>query len=101
MPEAASQNTLDANSRAIGTDLTNPDFAKIAEAAGLLGLTAATGTVRPMIAQALEHEGPAQELAMPPSISLEQATGSASSWPRPCSVAAATSSWISRRRTFR
>jgi len=67
-----------------GTDLANPDFAKMAEAAGLLGLTAERPEqVRPMIAQALEHDGPAlvevlvhrQELAMPPSISLEQATG--------------------------
>jgi len=67
-----------------GTGLANPDFARMAEAAGLLGLTAARPEqVRPMIAQALEHDGPAlvevlvhrQELAMPPSISLEQATG--------------------------
>ena len=66
------------------TDLHNPDFAKMAEAAGLLGLTAETpDQVRPMIAQALEHDGPAlvevlvhrQELAMPPTISLEQMTG--------------------------
>ena len=36
------------------TDLHNPDFAKMAEAAGLLGLTAETSDqVRPMIAQAL------------------------------------------------
>src|SRR6266481_1949877 len=67
-----------------GTDLANPDFAKIAEAAGLLGLTATRPEhVRPMIAQALEHDGPAlvevlvhrRELAMPPSINLEQVTG--------------------------
>jgi pyruvate dehydrogenase (quinone) len=67
-----------------GTELDNPDFARMAEAAGLLGLTAARPEqVRPMIAQALAHDGPAlvevlvhrQELAMPPSISLEQATG--------------------------
>jgi pyruvate dehydrogenase (quinone) len=67
-----------------GTDLRNPDFAKMAEAAGLLGLSAATPEqVRPMIAQALEHHGPAlvevhvsrQELSMPPTISLEQMTG--------------------------
>ena len=64
-----------------GTDLVNPNFAKIAEAAGLLGLTAATpDQVRPMIAQALKHEGPAlvevpmsrQELSMPPTITVEQ-----------------------------
>ena len=42
------------------TDLQNPSFAKIAEAAGLLGLTAESPEqVRPMIAQALEHDGPA------------------------------------------
>jgi pyruvate dehydrogenase (quinone) len=67
-----------------GTDLDNPSFAKIAEAAGLLGLTAATpDQVKPMIVQALKHEGPAlvevivsrQELSMPPTITLEQAKG--------------------------
>ena len=66
------------------TDLQNPDFAKMAEAAGLLGLTAETpDQVRPMITQALKHEGPAlvevvvdrQELVMPPTISLEQMAG--------------------------
>src|SRR5207237_2221939 len=67
-----------------GTDLQNPDFAKIAEAAGMLGLTAeSSDQVRPMIAQALKYDGPAlvevlvhrQELSMPPTISLEQMTG--------------------------
>ncbi len=66
------------------TDLRNPDFAKMAEAAGLLGLTAETpDQVRPMITQALRHDGPAlvevlvhrQELSMPPTISLEQVAG--------------------------
>ena len=66
------------------TDLHSPDFAKIAEGAGLLGLTAETpDQVEPMIAQALKHDGPAlvevlvarQELAMPPTIALEQAKG--------------------------
>jgi pyruvate dehydrogenase (quinone) len=66
------------------TDLQNPDFAKMAEAAGLLGLTAeAPEQVRPMVTAALKHDGPAlvevlvhrQELAMPPTISLEQMTG--------------------------
>ena len=42
------------------TDLHNPDFAKMAEAAGLLGLTAETpDQVRPMMTQALGHDGPA------------------------------------------
>ena len=67
-----------------GTDLENPNFAKMAEALGLLGLTANTpDQVRPMLAQALEHDGPAlveipvsrQELSMPPTITLEQMKG--------------------------
>ena len=67
-----------------GTDLHNPDFAKMAEAAGLLGLTADTpDQVRPMLTQALGHDGPAlvevrvsrQELSMPPTITLEQMKG--------------------------
>ena len=67
-----------------GTNLKNPNFAKMAEAAGVLGLTAETPEqVRPMIAQALEHDGPAlvevlvsrQELSMPPTITLAQAKG--------------------------
>jgi pyruvate dehydrogenase (quinone) len=67
-----------------GTDLLNPSFAKLAEAAGFLGLTADTpDQVEPMIAQALQHDGPAlvevivsrQELSMPPTITLEQAKG--------------------------
>jgi pyruvate dehydrogenase (quinone) len=67
-----------------GTDLHNPNFAKMAEAAGLLGLTAETpDQVRPMIAQAVKHDGPAlvealvsrQELTMPPTITLEQMKG--------------------------
>jgi pyruvate dehydrogenase (quinone) len=66
------------------TDLQNPNFAKLAEAAGLLGLTAESpDQVRPMIAQALAHDGPAlvevpvsrQELSMPPTITFEQAKG--------------------------
>ena len=67
-----------------GTDLVNPDFGKMAEAAGLLGLTAARPEdVEPMIAQALEHDGPAlvevlvarHELSMPPTIALDQVKG--------------------------
>ena len=67
-----------------GTDLKDPNFAKLAEAVGLLGLTAETpDQVRPMIAQALAHKGPAlvevlvsrQELSMPPTITFEQAKG--------------------------
>jgi len=67
-----------------GTDLQNPNFAKVAEAAGLLGLTAETpDQVRPMITQALQHDGPAlvevlvsrHELSMPPTITVEQMKG--------------------------
>jgi pyruvate dehydrogenase (quinone) len=67
-----------------GTDLLNPNFAKIAEAAGLLGLSAEKPEqVRPMLAQALKYDGPAlveipvsrQELSMPPTITLEQMKG--------------------------
>src|SRR5271170_2999773 len=66
------------------THLKNPDFTKIAEGAGLLGLKAETpDQVEPAIAQALKHDGPAlvevhvsrQELSMPPTITYEQARG--------------------------
>ncbi len=66
------------------THLQNPDFAKIAEATGLLGLRAETpDQVEPAITQALKHDGPAlvevlvsrQELSMPPTITYEQAKG--------------------------
>jgi pyruvate dehydrogenase (quinone) len=67
-----------------GTDLKNTNFAQLAEAAGLLGLRAETPEqVRPMIGEALRHDGPAlvevlvnrQELSMPPTITLEQVKG--------------------------
>jgi pyruvate dehydrogenase (quinone) len=66
------------------TDLRNPDFAKMAESAGVLGLKAnAPEQVRPLLAQALSHPGPAlvevvvdrQELALPPTIKLDQVKG--------------------------
>ena len=66
------------------TELHNPDFAKMAEAAGVLGLRAnEPEQVRPMLAEALSHPGPAlvevvvnrQELVMPPSIKLDQVMG--------------------------
>jgi pyruvate dehydrogenase (quinone) len=67
-----------------GTDLHNPDFAKMADGAGILGLKAERPEeVRPAIAEALRHTGPAlvevtvprRELSMPPTITLEQAKG--------------------------
>ena len=67
-----------------GTDLHNPDFAKMAEAVGLLGLTASNAEdVRPVLAKALQYDGPAlvevpvsrQELSMPPTITFEQMKG--------------------------
>jgi pyruvate dehydrogenase (quinone) len=66
------------------TTLHNPDFSKVAEATGLLGLRAETpDQVEPAIAQALKHDGPAvvevlvsrQELSMPPTITFEEAKG--------------------------
>jgi pyruvate dehydrogenase (quinone) len=67
-----------------GVELRNPDFAALAKAAGLFGLKAETAQdVRPMLQQGFKHDGPAlievlvhrQELSMPPTITLEQATG--------------------------
>jgi pyruvate dehydrogenase (quinone) len=66
------------------TALHNLDFAKMAEAAGILGLKAETpGLVRPLLVDALSHDGPAlvevvvhrQELALPPSIAWDQMIG--------------------------
>ena len=66
------------------TDLVNPDFSKMADAAGLLGVRVEKPEqLKPALTRALEHNGPAlvevfvhrQELSMPPSISLEQALG--------------------------
>ena len=67
-----------------GTELKNPDFAALAQSAGILGLKAETAKdVRPMLQKAFKHDGPAlvevlvhrQELSMPPTITLEQAHG--------------------------
>jgi pyruvate dehydrogenase (quinone) len=66
------------------TDLVNPDFARLAESAGLLGLRVEKPEeLRPALTQALGYDGPAlvevivnrQELSMPPTITAEQAKG--------------------------
>jgi pyruvate dehydrogenase (quinone) len=70
-----------------GTDLHNPDFAKIAEASGMLGIRVENPSqLKDALRKALAHDGPAlvdvltakQELSMPPSISKDQAFGFAS-----------------------
>jgi len=67
-----------------GTDLVNPDFARMADAAGILGVhVERPEELRPALERAFRHEGPAlvdvivnrQELMIPPSISAEQALG--------------------------
>ncbi|WP_165073892.1 ubiquinone-dependent pyruvate dehydrogenase [Paludisphaera rhizosphaerae] len=67
-----------------GTDLVNPDFARLAQSADIMGLRVEDPVdVRPALQQAFAHDGPAlvdivvnrQELAMPPSISASQALG--------------------------
>ena len=67
-----------------GTDLVNPDFARVAEAANILGVRVEKPEeLHPALVRALQHKGPAlvdvivnrQELSMPPTISREQALG--------------------------
>ncbi|WP_114191951.1 ubiquinone-dependent pyruvate dehydrogenase [Edaphovirga cremea] len=67
-----------------GTDLHNPDFAAIANAAGIKGIRVEqASTLDVAIQEALAHPGPVlidvvtakQELAMPPQIKFEQAKG--------------------------
>jgi pyruvate dehydrogenase (quinone) len=67
-----------------GTSLVDTDFSKLADAAGILGLRAERPEqAKPMLDQALEHNGPAlvdvvvnpQELLIPPTINLEQIRG--------------------------
>jgi pyruvate dehydrogenase (quinone) len=67
-----------------GTDLVNPNFAKLAESADILGVRVAKPEeLHPALGAALQHDGPAlvevlvnrQELSMPPTINLEQALG--------------------------
>ncbi|QHN04973.1 ubiquinone-dependent pyruvate dehydrogenase [Granulicella sp. WH15] len=67
-----------------GTNLLNPNFAKLAESADILGIRVEKPEeLRPALAAAFAHSGPAlvevlvnrQELSMPPTISMEQALG--------------------------
>ena len=66
------------------TDLDNPDFAGIAQAAGLFGARVERADdLEPALRAAFEHDGPAlvdvmtarQELSLPPKLSLEQIKG--------------------------
>lgn len=67
-----------------GTDFKNPNFAAIAEAAGIRGIRLEDAAdVEPGIAAALSHNGPVlvdavvnrQELAIPPKITVDMAAG--------------------------
>jgi pyruvate dehydrogenase (quinone) len=67
-----------------GTDLVNPDFARLAESTGIRGIRVEDpGALRPALETALAHAGPClvdvvvnrQELSMPPTITKEQAVG--------------------------
>jgi len=67
-----------------GTDFKNPNFAAMAEAAGVRGIRIERpDDVRRGIAEALDHDGPVlvdavvnrMELAMPPKVQLEMAKG--------------------------
>ncbi|HEY2472922.1 MAG TPA: ubiquinone-dependent pyruvate dehydrogenase [Terracidiphilus sp.] len=67
-----------------GTSLVNPNFAKLAESAEILGVRVESPEdLRPALERAFAHDGPAlvevivnrQELSMPPTISAEQALG--------------------------
>jgi pyruvate dehydrogenase (quinone) len=69
---------------AYGTDLLNPNFAKLAESADILGIRVeAPEDLLPALQKAFAHDGPAlldvvvnrQELSMPPTITAEQAVG--------------------------
>ena len=67
-----------------GTELDNPDFGAVAEAAGLRGFRVQDpGQLESVLREALAHDGPAlvdavvkrQELSMPPSIERKQVEG--------------------------
>jgi pyruvate dehydrogenase (quinone) len=66
------------------TDMLNPDFTKLAEAMGLLGITITDpGEVRSKLEKAFQHEGPIlitiqtdpNALAMPPKLEFSQMKG--------------------------
>jgi pyruvate dehydrogenase (quinone) len=68
----------------IGTDLKNPNFAKMAEAIGIQGIRVEDpADLEQGVKRALAHPGPAlldvmtnpEELSMPPKITLDQAYG--------------------------
>ena len=67
-----------------GTELKNPEFRKVAEACGWLGVRVSKPEeLKPALKQAFRHNGPAlvevlvhrRELSMPPTITAEQAEG--------------------------
>ncbi|RYY61149.1 MAG: ubiquinone-dependent pyruvate dehydrogenase [Chitinophagaceae bacterium] len=67
-----------------GTDLKNPDFAKMAEAIGIMGIRVETpDAIQPALDKAFMHDGPVlidavvnpSELTMPPKIDISQARG--------------------------
>ncbi|UYB54313.1 ubiquinone-dependent pyruvate dehydrogenase [Xanthomonas sp. AM6] len=67
-----------------GTDLSNPDFAAMSNAMGILGLRVdESAQLEPALREAFAHPGPVlvdvrvatQELVIPPAIKLEQAKG--------------------------
>ena len=67
-----------------GTELKNPDFARLAQAVGIEGVRVERpGDLREALRAALAHPGPAlvdvvvhrQELSLPPPITVEQAVG--------------------------
>ncbi len=66
------------------TDLINPDFAKLADSTGVMGIRVEKPEeIRPALQKALAYDGPAlldvivnrQELSMPPTITKEQILG--------------------------
>jgi pyruvate dehydrogenase (quinone) len=73
-----------AGSLSYGTDLVNPDFARLAESADIRGFSVeAPEDLRSALQAALDHDGPClvdvkvnrQELSMPPAITVQQALG--------------------------